>query len=223
MEPGRYPVELLVRDDRKRESVAHAVLVVTDPDANSDIETLSLNDPAEPAKENHGGVNGNLHLHSSHTHRLQNMQIVFWLQNAQIGADTELQLDTGDGVVTDWSRKLRYGHRYQKLGAYTAQITSRSPDGTLQSNRVTVYIWPLWLPVIMLTLGLLLAGIPFFRRHQSLPPAPEPVHYQQQSDPGQQQLIVPSEEETPAIIINSHPDKAPITQNIMSPEPKDDQ
>ncbi len=204
MEVGKYAIELLVRDDRNRESVAHATLIINDPD--EDIETLSLETTDNSPIEGNAAATIDLHLHASHTHRLQNMQIVFWIQNAQPGADTELQLDTGDGIQTPWSKKLRYGHRYERLGVYTARITARMPNGTQQSNTVTVYVWPLWLPVILLILGLLLAGIPFFRRHQRQQQQPDPIRYQHLADPGHHQLILPSATETPAITIHKSSD-----------------
>ncbi len=213
---GKYPVELLVKDDRNRESIANAYLLISA--AGEEVETLNLDDSGNldestsitGATSGSKSTNSNpIQLRSSHTHRLENMQVVFWIQNAQPGADTELQLDSGDSLITSWSKKLRYGHRYEHFGIYTAKISARSPEGSRHSNTVTVYVWPLWLPVIMVILGLLLAGIPFFRRRQQQQIVPKPIQYQHQADSGQHQLIVTSEKQTPAITIsknNGHQD-----------------
>ncbi len=199
---GKYPIELLVKDDRNRESIANAHLIITD--SENEVETLTLDasgniDNTIPDTNN--SVRHSLQLRTSHTNRLEGMQVIFWIQNAQPGADTELQLDSGDGEITPWSKKLRYGHRYAHFGIYTATISSRSPNSNLQSNTVTVYVWPLWLPVMMVILGLLLAGIPFFKRRQRQQIPAKPIIYQHQPSLGQHQLILTSDQETPAVRI----------------------
>ncbi len=204
---GKYPIELLVKDDRNRESTANAYLIIND--SEKEVETLTLDASGnldDTISDTNNSVRHALQLHSSHTNRLEDMQVVFWIQNAQPGADTELQLDSGDGEITPWSRKLRYGHRYTHFGIYSATISSRSPNSNLKSNTVTVYVWPLWLPVMMVILGLLLAGIPFFKRRQRQQIAPEPITYQHQSSLGQHQLILTSDQETPAVIISHDQD-----------------
>ena len=208
---GKYPVELLVKDDRNRESTANAFLIISDSDEK--VETLTLDpngnlDTPSPTSMLDTPNPFNLQLRSSHHNRLEDMLVVFWIQNAQPGADTVLQLEAGDGTITPWSKKLRYGHRYTHFGIYTAKISAKSPQGDLQSNTVTVYVWPLWLPVIMVILGLLLAGIPYFRRHQRQQLPPKTIQYQHQPDSGQHQLIIGSDEETPAIRIVKKMDNA---------------
>lgn len=200
LKPGKYPIELKARDDRKRESIAHAFLVVTD----KEVETLTLHgsDDEENMPLTISNSPANIELRASHSNRLQDMQIIFWIQNAQPGADTELQLDSGDGLVTPWSKKLRYGHRYQQIGIYQAHINARTPSGDIRSNSMTVYVWPLWLPVLMVISGLLLAGIPFFKRRQRRRKEPAPVSYQLHPDPGFHQLILTSEQQSPAMVIN---------------------
>ena len=228
LKAGKYPIELLVKDDRNRESIANAYLIVSDKnndddtDGSSAVETLTL-DTSDNADSGFGLNNKNgelasLQLRSSHTHRLEDMLIVFWIQNAQPGADTELQLDSGDGNITPWGKKLRYAHRYEHFGIYTSKISARSPNSNTQSNTVTVYVWPLWLPVIMVILGLLLAGIPFFRRRANQEPvaAPQPIQYTQLVDSGQHQLILTSDKETPAITIRSKNDNGRQTLTEIS-------
>ena len=215
LEPGQYTVELIVKDDRKKESITNAYLVIKDKDSpatddsinnsgndTKGVETLSLDESGKLQNTTYESDDLlNLELHSSHTHRLEKMQVVFWIQNAQPGADTQLQLDTGDNKITPWGQKLRYGHRYESFGIYTSRISARTPEYMLKSNVVTVYVWPLWLPVIMTILGLFLAGIPFFRRRQKQQLAPDPINYQHYKDPGKHQLILSSDKESPAIII----------------------
>ncbi len=204
---GKYPIELLVKDDRNRESIANAYLLISTSDENVETLTLDASGGTIDSLGNTKSVSSNnIQLRSSHTHRLENMQVVFWIQNAQPGADTELQLDSGDGFISPWSKKLRYGHRYEHFGIYTTKISARSPLGNHHSNTVTVYVWPLWLPVIMVILGLLLAGIPFFRRHQRQQLVPKAIQYQHQSDAGQHQLILTSDKETPALTIRKNTD-----------------
>ncbi len=218
--PGQYTIELIVKDDRKKESITNAYLVIYDKDSEDPsergesgdnngigaegVETLSLDESGHLKPTTYESDDLlNLKLHSSHKHRLEKMQVVFWIQNAQPGADTQLQLDTGDKQITPWSKKLRYGHRYESFGIYTSIISARTPEYIIKSNRVTVYVWPLWLPIIMAILGLFLAGIPFFRRRKKQHNIPDPIHYHHHKDPGQHQLILSSDKETPAIIIGT--------------------
>lgn len=244
LQPGQYPIELVVKDDRKRQSTAQAYLVITneniktdnaeDPDnlvnnnsepdsgINNEIETFSLDKLGNLQNDSatNGDENLDLYLHSTHKNRLEKMQVIFWIQNAQPGANTKLQLDFGDSNITPWGKNLRYGHRYQSFGVYTAMITARTPDYIFRSNKVTVYIWPLWLPIAMMILGLFLAGIPFFKRHQQQQKQLDPIRYQHYPDHGQHQLILSSDEETPAITIEKNHDngKQSLTTRLKIPQ-----
>jgi hypothetical protein len=51
----------------------------------------------------------------------------------------------------------------------------------------------------MMILGLFLAGIPFFKRHQQQQ-KPDPIRYQHHPDHGQHQLILSTDKETPAVV-----------------------
>lgn len=207
LDPGKYPVELIARDDRKRESTASALLVVVDKD--TDIETLTIDGEDTEAITTTPAFTGelDLQLYSSHKHRLEGMPVVFWIQNAQPGAGTKLQLDTGDGKISGWSRRLRYGHTYEHFGIYQANISSKTLSGTKTSDPITVYIWPLWFPILLMIMGLFLAGIPFFKRQQRLRNEPEyPIYYTVHEDPGHHQLIVSSEEEQPSLLVRTHKD-----------------
>ncbi|CAA6828690.1 MAG: Unknown protein [uncultured Thiotrichaceae bacterium] len=216
LEPGKYPIELIARDDRKRESTANALLVVVDKETN--IETLMIDG------ENTGAINTlpsftgelDLQLYSSHKHRLEGMPVVFWIQNAQPGAGTELQLDTGDGKISGWSRRLRYGHAYEHFGVYQTSISSKTLSGTKTSAPVTVYIWPLWFPILLMIMGLFLAGIPFFKRQQRLQKEPAySIYYTVHEDPGHHQLIVSSEEEQPSLRVRVLKDNGKQTLELQ--------
>lgn len=207
LKPGKYPVELIARDDRKRESTASALLVVVDKDTN--IETLTIDGENTQSVTTPPVFTGelDLQLYSSHKHRLEGMPVVFWIQNAQPGAGTELQLDTGDGKISGWSRRLRYGHAYEHFGIYRANISSKTLSGTNTSEAITIYIWPLWFPILLMIMGLFLAGIPFFKRQQRRKSEPEyPIYYTVHEDPGHHQLIVRSEEQQPSLQVRAHKD-----------------
>ena len=198
MLPGNYPIELLLKDDRKSESTDHAFLVISNEE---NPEVLELED--QQSEEIKIPAFLDLQLRASNSHRLEGMPVIYWIQNTQIGADTQLQIDTGDSYVSPWGRRLRYGHSYKHFGIYKAQITARtSSPSTQQSNTITVYIWPLWLPVLMVIIGLLLAGIPFFKRYQLQKEEAPSITYKYYSDPGYQQIIISSEEEIPALHIS---------------------
>ncbi len=211
MLPGNYPIELLLKDDRKSESTDHAFLVISNEE---NPEILDLED--QQSEELKVSKPLNLQLRASNSHRLEGMPVIYWIQNTQIGADTQLQIDTGDSYVSPWGRRVRYGHSYQHFGIYKAQITARtSSTSTQQSNVITVYIWPLWLPVLMVIIGLLLAGIPFFNRYQ-LQKEGGTITYKHYSDPGYQQIIISSEEEVPALRISSKAGNTTQTLDIAS-------
>ena len=198
MLPGNYPIELLLKDDRKSESTDHAFLVISNEE---NPEVLDIEDTKDKGLPESKPLD--LQLRASNSHRLEGMPVIYWIQNTQIGADTQLQIDTGDSYVSPWGKRLRYGHSYQHFGIYKAQISAKiSASSTQQSNTITVYIWPLWLPVLMVIIGLLLAGIPFFKRYQQQKEEASAITYKHYSDPGHQQIIINSEEETPALRIS---------------------
>jgi hypothetical protein len=194
--PGKYPVELLLRDDRKRESIQNALLIIKGNGIDENelsVETEDTN-PSQATDDGSSFVppEPELVLHASQTHRLAGKSIVFWIQNAQLGADTLLKLNTGDGDSTPWGRQLRYTHSYPNYGIYTIQATGKTPLGTYTSNAIKVFIWPLWLPVLMVVMGLLLAGIPFFRNKPEEPPAPIiNLYFESQNDKGLQKIFHP--------------------------------
>ncbi|HIQ07827.1 MAG TPA: hypothetical protein EYH35_05170 [Thiotrichaceae bacterium] len=156
--PGRYPIQLLIKDDRKREAVARAILIVTNRLDKQSLDVPPDNNQRIPEEQQH------FELRSSHHHQLTYMPVVFWLQSTQYGADTELRFDPGDNTVYPWSKKIRYSHRYKNIGSYHAVIHSRRGGKESKSNTVLIRVWPRWLPLVVMMLGLLLAILPFYRR-----------------------------------------------------------
>lgn len=208
LKPGKYPIELIAKDDRNRESTASALLIIVDKDTNVETLTVEGENPDNLSIAPTFNDELDLQLFSSHKHRLEGMPVIFWMQNAQPGAGTELQLDTGDNKVSGWSRRLRYGHAYEHFGIYQARISSKTSTGTKTSEPITVYIWPLWFPVLLMIMGLFLAGIPFFKRQQRLKSEPVyPIYYTVHEDPGHHQLIVNSDDEQPSLLVRAHKDQ----------------
>lgn len=169
LSPGRYPIQLLVKDDRGREEVARAVLIVTSSSVQEPLD-VAIESKGSPVVKKPDEVDKKFELRSSHHHQLTYMSVVFWLQNTQYGPDTELRFSPGDNTEYPWSKKIRYNHHYENIGFYSAKMYFRSPEGEGQSNSVLVTVWPRWLPLVIMVFGLLLAILPFYRRFRRQQP-----------------------------------------------------
>lgn len=247
---GQYPITLLLRDDRHNESIARAVLIIdNDPTTNPATQNDSQQE-AQDTQENQPDNNDDttatimqpprtnttttssltaLSFRASHIHRLSALPIVYWVKNSQIGADTVLQLDTGDGKVTPWSRRLRYTHVYDKLGIYTAELRVKERNSAVvqQRHTLTVYIWPLWLPLGIGGGIILLALYLLFRQRKKAAilkktSEQEAAHisYQQHPDEGYQQITITeeSEQKTASFTVSQQPDTG--TQTLKSSNTK---
>ncbi|MCK5725335.1 MAG: hypothetical protein KAH22_00765 [Thiotrichaceae bacterium] len=208
LSPGRYPVQLLVKDDRQREAVARAILTIKSKSGKLPGPVVMIEEGDSPEDTDPSKNMIELKIRSSHQHQLNQMAVVFWLQNTQYGADTELQFDPGDGASYRWDKKIRYSHRYQQSGFYHAVIRSRSPSGKAESNAVLVIIWPRWLPLVLILLGLLLAILPFYHHYkrqqlaQFIAAQETGFYYQQHSVSGQHQITFYSPEQLEVLSID---------------------
>jgi len=225
LKEGKYLITLLLRDDHKKESTAHATLVIDNSDQttsgnNQIIQPTTQNEATSPLTETtppakitpDTSTPIDLTFRASHTHRLSGMPIVFWVQNSQIGVNTRLQLNTGDGEQSAWGRQVRYSHTYKRLGTYQAQLFVKNSANatTIVQKNLTVYVWPLWLPILIIGVILLLALIWLFKRRKNKIPATDksPVTYQHHPDEGYQQITITeeSEQKTAALSISQHVD-----------------
>jgi hypothetical protein len=229
LKEGKYPITLLLRDDHKKESTAHATLVINNTNSQAitptsqtveknnqhDQDDLATQDKTANTKNTSTNTSTliDLTFHASHTHRFTGFPIVFWVQNTQIGANTRLQLDTGDGELSSWGRRVRYTHLYNNFGTYHAQLLVKtSPNATTSTAQktLTVYIWPLWLPILIIGVILLLALVWLFKRRKQQLPTTEksPVTYQHHTDEGYQQITIheESEQKTASFNINQQVD-----------------
>ena len=208
LKEGKYPITLLLRDDHKKESTARAMLIInntnnqaitsTSPtvegDNHSAQDNLSVQDKTANTPEQL-----NLIFHASHSHRFTGFPIVFWVHPPQIGVGTQLKFDMGDGKQSPWGRRVRYSHTYKHSGTYQAQLlvkTSANATSTVQKT-LTIRIWPLWLPLLIIGIILLLALVWLFKRRKQQLPVTEkkPVTFQHHTDEGYQQITVHEESE----------------------------
>ncbi len=238
LKEGKYPITLLLRDDHKKESTAHATLIINNtsnqaltPTAQTAEENNQYDLANQDKTANTTNTSSNastpidLTFHTSHTHRFTRFPIVFWVQNSQIGANTQLQLDTGDGEISPWGRRVRYTHLYHNFGTYQAQLlvkaSANAPTSTAQKT-LTVYIWPLWLPILIIGVILLLALVWLFKRRKQPLPATEksPVTFQHHTDEGYQQITIheESEQKTASFTISQQTDTG--TQTLNPPKGK---
>lgn len=229
LSPGRYPVQLLVKDDRKNEAVARAILTIkTKASLSGPTVVIEEGDSSEESASDNSKLLPALEARSSHRHQLNQMPVVFWLQNTQYGADTELQFDPGDGSYYPWSKKIRYSHRYQGSGFYHAVIHSRSPSGKAKSNTVLVSIWPRWLPLVIVLLGLLFVVLPFHRHYkrqqlaQFMATQETGFYYKQYSASGRHQITFYSTDQLEVLSVSLlEEEQAKEEHDILLKEKKD--
>ncbi len=211
LKEGKYPITLLLRDDHKQESTAHATLIINNTShqaitpTSQTVEENNQHDQHDLATQdkttNTTNTSANtstpvdLTFRASHTHRFTGFPIVFWVQNSQIGVNTRLQLDTGDGKLSAWGRRVRYTHLYNNFGTYHAHLLVKASANATTSTAqktLTVYIWPLWLPILIIGVILLLALVWLFKRRKQQLPVTEksPVTFQHHTDEGYQHITI---------------------------------
>lgn len=220
LKEGKYPVTLLLRDDQQKESSSDALLIIsnqattTSPSEKTPIieEKTSMSTTEVATEEDNGKTEKplspnqttltpiELTFRASHNHRFTGMPIIFWIQNAQIGANTQVQLNMGDGEISPWGKRLRYSHVYKQSGTYSVQLLTRiNANKTPIKQTLTVSIWPLWLPLVILGLILLFTIFLLFKhrsRKRTLPTTPtSPVSYEHYPDEGYQQITIKAESE----------------------------
>lgn len=176
LSPGEYWLSLRVTDKRGFESVARAYLIVAAVDAGLQPNTGTTAVDVDPSSADNQALpqQVQLELLASAKHVLSGSQVKFSIVQFPAHTDPSMaryHLVFGDGEHAEINQPwIKY--EYPSGGIYQAYVTTRAANGLVQSEKVAVWVWPMWLLIgLLITLIALLWRLlsPIFRRSAKKP------------------------------------------------------
>jgi len=209
LDPGDYWVSLRVKDKRGFESAARAQLIVvssneTLPDTpqfdDSPTDTTLEDQKIDSSSAGLPVGRVQLELMASTKHILSGGDVKFSIVQFPAHRDpskASYHIVYGDGEHEE-SNQPWIKHVYQSAGIHQAYVTTKTTLGLVQSKKVSIWVWPLWLLIglvitLVLFLGRLLRplfALSFARKKSPAMPSVVHVSYMPEKDRGTQQLTL---------------------------------
>lgn len=204
--PGEYWISLRVKDKRGFENVARAYLIVAEVD-NGTINaggTDIIEETTQSTSDQNLPTQVQLELLASAKHILSGSKVRFSIVQFPAHSDSSMvryHIVYGDGNHAEISQPW-IEYEYSSGGIYQAYVTTQSANGLVQSQKVGVWVWPMWLLIglfitVMALIWRLLSPIFRLGKKSNKPSAKKnvvekksspDVAYKAEKDAGEQQL-----------------------------------